>query len=206
MPAISSQVGGYHRLIEPYARQSQPSHHVVPVETRERSCGASRRSARSRSPAIERSSVAKSADEAPFRTISIKSQPFSTWVRRAASLSLRFILFRTTALPTLLPTEKPNRVASSSFGRATRTSRSLDQLLPHRRAAAKSFPRVRRCAFCIGQGLWVRLRDSDRQSLAPLEHATTPDVAPAAGAHSCSEAVYAAPTSFAWLIGPFRHQ
>ena len=68
---------------------------------------------------------------------------------RAVSLSLRFTRFRTTALPTLLLTEKPNRQCSASVRRAMSTSLLSAQLLPSRLTAAKSFVFLRRCCFCI---------------------------------------------------------
>ena len=53
-------------------------------------------------------------------------------VRRTASLSLRFVLFRTTAFPTRLPTEKPTRLTSRWLRRATSTSHRSDHVRPCR--------------------------------------------------------------------------
>ena len=75
-------------------------------------------------------SLWKSAEEASLRAMTTRSHPGGTWASLAASLSLRFILFRSTELPTRRPTENPNRVASERFGRTISTRYLSDQLLP----------------------------------------------------------------------------
>ena len=162
MTAGSRQIRRYDSLIGHDTSQGQASHHGAPTGVPELGSVAQRSLARRRSITAARSSSMNVADGASLRAMKTRSQPFKTVSRGIASLSLRFILFRITAFPTLLPTVKPNRVNSNSFGRTTSTSKSLDQLLPDRRTAAKSFPKVRCCAFCIGRGLWTA-----RQILRP---------------------------------------
>lgn len=63
---------------------------------------------------------------------------------RRCSRSLRFTRLRTTALPTLRPTAKPNRVIPLSLPRIRRLTSRFDQLLPLLHTAAKSLLFLRR--------------------------------------------------------------
>ena len=115
-------------------------------------------------------SIEKSAEPASLRATNTRSHPCWTPVRRAVSRSLRFTLFRTTAPPTALLTEKPNRLTFRPLGRARSTRSPLDQLRPSRRTAAKSAERVRLGPFdMVGVGN-ARLRGSDREPLSSFEH------------------------------------
>ena len=79
-----------------------------------------------------------------------RSQPSSTPAARAASLSLLFTRFRVTAFPTLLLTEKPNRLRPRPFLLDSSTNRP-SRLPLARRSDAKSSALVRRLSFCTGR-------------------------------------------------------
>ena len=70
-------------------------------------------------------------------------------MKPAIALSLRLILFLSTAMPTLLLTEKPKRETFRLLGLTINTRDLFDQLLPQRRTDVKSFVLVRRSVLCI---------------------------------------------------------
>ncbi len=104
----------------------------------------------------ERSRFTKSAVPASLRAIITTSNPFWTEADRAHSRNRRLILFRTTAFPSRLLTEKPNRVVSPRLG-LTLTTRSLSAHdRPSAHAAAKSPDFLSRLSRCIGYRHTVR--------------------------------------------------
>ena len=183
--AIPFPVGRYDRLIKPYYAEGELSHQsLLGGETGPGRSSPSRPDRR-KSVVNERLSWRKSAEAASLRATKTRSQPLRTGVRRAASLTLRLTLFRTTAFPTLFPTEKPNRATSRPFRLAMSTKRLSDQLSPSRLAAAKSVALVRRWSLFISR----RAREggvlaSDRKPGASLEHASLQDVTAVAGTHT----------------------
>lgn len=133
------------------------------------------------------------------------SHPFCTSVRREASLSLRLILFRTTAFPIRFPIVKPKRVTSRPFRRVARTRSLSAQLRPSRRTATKSFAFRRRCSFRMSCQIRGRNLVRYSETLPALEHATLENVASVFGAHPGPKPMNSGSASLARLICSLWH-
>lgn len=123
------------------------------------------------------------------------SQPSFIGIDLTPSRSSRLARFRTTALPSRLPTAKPYRVHPSSLGNTLSTTKLLDQDLPLLMTAANCVSSVSRLSLPI----------SHREPLPPfkpppLQHGTaTPR------GHSCQEPMLPLSRYPLWLIGSFWH-
>ena len=204
VPAVAQPVWRYCQLVESYGGEGNIAHHPLALEFVVACSTPPKRLARRRRLVKAKPSSWKFAEAASPRATTTRSHPRATSKRRATSRSLRLIRLRTTAFPTLFPTVNPNRLTPSPLGSATRTSALVDQLLPLRLTSAKSCGLFK--PWCLVIGLCERklaARGLHRKSLASLEHAASENIATAAGAHSRSEAVDTAPTSFAWLVRSF---
>ena len=83
--------------------------------------------------------------------MSTMSHPLLTGVSRMIPLSLRFIVFLTTALPVRFPTVNPNLCPhSTSLANTFKTRKLSAQDCPKRYTSEKSCPFLRRSSFCIG--------------------------------------------------------
>ena len=133
------------------------------------------------------------------------SQPSCNSVRPDISLSLRLILFLTTAFPILFPMMKPKRVTLNPLRRVAKTRGLSAQLRPSRRTAAKSFAFRRRCSFRIGRQAHVRGLVRNCKALTTLEHTTFENVASISRTHTGPKPMHSGSASFSWLICSLWH-
>lgn len=156
---------------------------------------------------MEQFNSLKPTNAAGLRTMKRESHPGRIGMFLDPSLSLRFILLRTTAPPTRRPTEKPNRLNPRSFRRDTRTRRSFDQLLLASRMASKSFLLVSRNSLRINRHVSEEVVvNLDGELASSSEHTSFKYVPTSARTHTRSESMNATSAPFLRLISTLRHR
>ena len=155
---------------------------------------------------MERFNSLKLTNAAGLRAMKRESHPGRIGMLRDPSLSLRFILLRTTAPPTRRPTEKPNRLNLRSFRRVTRTRSSFDQLPLASRMASKSFFLVSRNSLRINRHVSEEgTVNLDGKLVSSSEHTPFNYVPTSARTHTRSESMNATSATFFRLISTLRH-